>query len=117
MCLNISTCRRRFSASAFVRYVPMFLPDSETTRYPPGTFRIITCLPEGRASSFELRDHRVRPPDPAAQLATPVGQELDRDGVMVSHQRVKGILGEDVADRVLVGGHRGRARLLVEQRH
>src|SRR5712692_10164488 len=95
----------------------MFLPDSETTRYPPRTFRIIACLPEGRALSFELGDHRVRPPDPATQLAPEVGQELDRDGVMVSHQRVKSILGKHVADRLLVGGHRGRTWLLVEQRY
>src|SRR6266508_2973433 len=68
-------------------------------------------------SSSELGDYRVRPPDPAAQLAPQVGQERDRDGVMIPHQRVKRILGQNVADRLLVGSHRGRARLAVEERH
>src|SRR5438034_6318942 len=68
-------------------------------------------------SPFELGDHRVGPPDPAAQLAPQVRQERDRDAVVIPHQRVKSILGEDVAGRLPVGRHRSRARLALEQGH
>src|SRR5713101_2091313 len=80
------------------REYPISAPNSSDLRTSP--------------SPFEPGDHRVRPPDPAAQLAPQVGQEGDRDGMVIPHQRVKSILGEGVADRLLVeigaGGEGGQ---------
>ena len=66
-------------------------------------------------SVLELRHHGRGAPQPAAELTSQVRQQMDGDRRVVDGEGVERFRRQHVADQVLIGRDRGRARLPVEQ--
>src|SRR5262245_7488056 len=87
-----------------------------STAMPPTTSASRASALERVMSALQLLDRAAGAAQAPAQLPPDIREHLDRDGSVLARERAERVLGQDVADEILVRLDRGRARLPVEKR-